>query len=276
MFLSTVMKPISILSSAAIITGLAFGFVHQASATTFKFDWDRATDGNHLGESAVQSGHNQRIWTNNSSGTYESLTTSYNDETNRFNFSASFSDNGDPIDGGWVVISNGPNPKYRDKQFAIFYIDADNNQVSAYAYNGQNNWTSYQTNEFLDSWDDILTYESEGGKTAFRFSLDATEINNKLDTPGWKGTQFGEQVGIWFHAGKNTNVSYDYDEETGDVVGIQSFSTHAHWYDTNALDTEAVPEPASLLGLGLVGGAFAVSRRRHKKGQLAQGETAIA
>lgn len=102
-----------------------------------------------------------------------------------------------------------------------------------------------------------MDYERGDGTSALSFSLDATEINSRTDIDeDWKGVTFGEQVGIWFHAGHNTKVGYS---EEGEVT---SFRSSAAWYDTNAMDTEAVPEPTALLGLGLIGGAFAVSRRR--------------
>ena len=268
------MKPLSLLSSAAIVAGLAFGVASQADATTFKFDWERA-DGGHLGQSEVDTDHNQRIWINNGAGAYETLTTTYNDETERLTFSASFADGGNPIDGGWVVISDGRNPKGQGQEFSIFYLDGDNNRVTAYAYNGQNSSNSWRHQEFLGSWDN-LKFEDGDGTSSLSFSLDMTDINARTDIdPDWKGTRFGEQVGVWFHAGQNTSVSYGQDE-AGEVNEITHFSSHAKWYDSNALDTEAVPEPTSLLAFGLIGGAFAVSRRRNQNGPSTEGDAAMA
>ncbi len=260
------MKILSVLTSAAVASSLAFTLAGQASATTFKFDWEKA-DGTNLGKSEVD-GKAQKLWVNHGVGSYDSINTTFNDVTDEFTFSADFTNKGNAIDGGWVVISDGPNPKKHDKEFAILYLDAVNDRVTAYAYNGQNNANSFRTNELLGSWEGIMNYENESGKSSFNFSIDATEINARTDIGNnWKGLTFGEQVGIWFHAGRNTNVTYD--SNTGDVT---SFSSQAKWYDTIALDTEvvpeAVPEPTALLGLGLVGGAFAVSRRR-KDGSIA-------
>ena len=251
------MKPISLLSTAALVSGLAFGIAGQADATTFKFDWDRSQGGGNMGKSAV-TGQTQKISINNNQGYYETVSTTFDDVTDEFTFAATFSDkNGKTIDGGWVVISNGPNPKGKGEEFAIFYLDGENNRATGYAYNGQNKSNSWQTNadNYLGSWD--MNYESGNGTSSLSFSLDATDINARQDIDeDWKGVTFGEQVGIWFHAGNNTDISYD---EEGKVT---SFYSEAAWYDSNALDTEAVPEPTALLGLGLIGGAFAVSRRR--------------
>lgn len=272
------MKPLSLLSSAAIAAGLAFGVASQASATTFKFDWEKA-DGGNLGISKV-TGRGQGIGINHGVGDYETVNTSYNDKTGEFKFAASFTTrDGNPIDGGWVVISDGPNPKQHDKEYAIMYIDGVNERVTAYAYNGQNNSTSYRQNDFLGSWD--LEYDEGNGESSFSFAFDATEINARQDIDsGWKGLAFSDQVGLWFHAGRDTNVTYStaVDEETGDetVTGINSFSSNAKWYDSGALDTESVPEPTSLLAFGLIGGAFAVSRRRNQNGSSTEGDAAMA
>ncbi|MGD1938231.1 MAG: PEP-CTERM sorting domain-containing protein [Cyanophyceae cyanobacterium] len=258
------MKALSLITSAAIAGGLALSLAGQASATTFKFDWEKADGGGSQGKSAV-TGRNQHISVNHSKGYYESVSTTFDDITDEFTFSASFSDkNGKTIDGGWVVISDGPNPKGQGEEYAIFYLDGVNNTATGYAYNGQNRSNSWSTNSdnYLGTWD--MSYASGNGESSLSFSLDAADINARTDIdPDWKGVAFAEQVGIWFHAGYDTSVSYNGDGE------VTSFSSNAAWFDTNALDTEAVPEPTALLGLGLVGGAFAVSRRR-KNEQLAE------
>ncbi|MGD1849711.1 MAG: PEP-CTERM sorting domain-containing protein [Cyanophyceae cyanobacterium] len=264
------MKALSLLTSAAIAGGLALSLAGQASATTFKFDWEKADGGGFQGKSAV-TGKNQNITVNHNNGYYESVSTTFDDITDEFVFSAAFSDkNGNTIAGGWVVIRDGPNPKGQGEEYAIFYLDGASNTATGYAYNGQNRSDSWSTNSdnYLGSWD--MSYDSGNGESSLSFSLDATDINARTDIdPDWKGVTFGKQVGVWFHAGYNTSVSYDADGK------ITNFSSEAAWFDTNALDTEAVPEPTALLGLGLVGGAFAVSRRR-KNGQLAEGSAESA
>ena len=286
------MKYLAFLSSMSIAAGLAFGLADTASATTFEFDWSRDDANNvftqpnannsnwnrvNLGQSAV-TGQDQRISISDGAGVYESLSTTYNDETEEFTFSASFTDGQSAINGGWLVVSPGANPAGSVEEFAIFYLDVPNNKVTAYSYDGTYKKDAYLYTELLDTFEDAFDYSSEGGETSLSFSIDATKINaaNITNSNGtsWKGVGFAETVGVWFHAGAYTNVTYN---EEG---GIENFHTGAHWFDSiTHLDTqivevtsgdevvpESVPEPAGLLGLGLVGGMSALAQRR-KKGE---------
>ena len=67
------MKILSVLTSAAVASSLAFTLAGQASATTFKFDWEKA-DGTNLGKSEVD-GKAQKLWVNHGVGSYDSINT---------------------------------------------------------------------------------------------------------------------------------------------------------------------------------------------------------
>ena len=156
-------------------------------------------------------------------------------------------------------------------EYSIFYLDGQNETLTAFAYNGQNNSGSWNNNPFLQSWTDALNYTTEGNASQLSFSIDISGINNRNDLgENWKGSAFTEEVGLWFHAGKNTSITYTYNED-GSISGISNFESNAKWFDTGSLDTTkteipqptsaSVPEPATLFGLSLVA-AVGVLRRR--------------
>ncbi|MDB6119364.1 MAG: hypothetical protein JWO08_3145, partial [Verrucomicrobiaceae bacterium] len=89
-------------------------------------------------------------------GHIDSLLSTYDDTSHQLSFEVSVSGTGDPIaDSYWLVLSNGPNPKGLSDQLPIYYLDgsasfdANGNStgvaptLSAYAYNGQNGFTSF-------------------------------------------------------------------------------------------------------------------------------------
>ncbi len=165
-------------------------------------------------------------------------------------------------EGGWLVISDGPNPKNADDDLAILYFDKASQDVWAYAYNGKNNKKSYKETEFLGFFEDA--YKTVGDVATL--ALNAAGINSKLET----GLRFGPMIGIWFHP------SFDSYSE-GDSNGLYEFYARKNgWYDTHydggkcevvrgghgGCVTTTVPEPGTLalLGAGLLG--FGLRRRR--------------
>lgn len=243
---------ISFLAATLLTAGAAL-MASPAQAVTFHYDWTEA-DGLYENGQKVLS-------VNDRQGDYDAVSVSYDDNSSLLSWSSSFTQVGNhQIDGGWLVLSDGPNPKQHDKEFAIFYLDAsdvNDTKLTAYAYNGQNSSNSWKSNEFLGSWDNAIQVEDNGDERTISFELDASGLNAADVSDSWKGAQFGENIGIWFHAGNRTNAEYNADGS------LSSFNTKAAWFDnTKAMETTAVPEPMTTAGLALMGGVFFARRRK--------------
>ncbi|MEM7563099.1 MAG: PEP-CTERM sorting domain-containing protein, partial [Pseudomonadota bacterium] len=168
------------------------------------------------------------------------------------------------IDGFWLVINDGPNPKSTDvNELAIMYGDLTDGDgmgiLSTYAYNGQNNANSYLNPGIMlqSDWKNgALTYDSN----SLSINLDVTNINAWLGgDPDYSGIAFDDQIGIWFHISTGSSFSYnDNDELTGYSYDSQG------WYDLSKRKTSKVPEPAilSMFALGLIG--VGLARRKMK------------
>lgn len=250
------------LCTGALALGLVGSIGETAQAQTFKFEWDRDT-ANFIADpdrptcstcyesTDLPMGFNDRI------GVHDFIGTTYNRQTQELTWESTFSNS--TINGGWLVLSDGPNPKKNELEFSIFYLDGLNNKLTAYAYNGQNNSDSWKQNPLLQSWDDALTFTDDGnGNTALSFSIDATGINSRGDLGSdWKGAGFSKEVGIWFHAAEIDELAYD---ANGGLTKVDWAGTN--WYDTKAMDTETVPEPFSMIGAGLALGVGAALKNR--------------
>ena len=210
------------------------GIVESAQATTFKFHRNGA-GGGALGPN------------------FESVETTYNDATEELTWSSTFSSTA--IDGAWLVLNDGPNPKQNeDEELAIFYLDGLTNRLTAYEYNGKNDSNSWFDQDFIQSWDNAVNVVDNGGERTLSFSIDATDVNEYgvLQDPlwqDWKGAQFDEKIGIWFHAVQGLDTAYNGDELT------QFDFTSQGWYDIGNQMTKPVPEPGTLgaLAVGLLG-----------------------
>ncbi|MEM7083923.1 MAG: PEP-CTERM sorting domain-containing protein, partial [Pseudomonadota bacterium] len=150
-----------------------------------------------------------------------------------------------------------PNPKNSITELGIAYFEASTGRTWVYAYNGQNNYASYLSMDFLGYFEN--SYTTNGSVATL--TLDNSEFEGALET----GFSFGERIGIWFHPSADLNV-------TGDSMGLSNFHARMNgWLDTNFDGNcnnpnngciTAVPEPATLalvaMGFGLIG----FSRRR--------------
>jgi len=198
-------------------------------------------------------------------GSYDSISTSYNDWTNVLTWEVDNAvKNGQEMDGFWLVVNDGPdNPKGTDG-LAIFYADFvdtdgagtnDNIGLWAFEYNGQNNPNSYASTAYLGSFMSALV---DTGTTR-GFSLDVSGIYSMI-----AATQpYGAELGVWFHPTFGYQSRVDANGRLIDWSGgTQS------WYDKanlqTTITTASVPEPATL-GLVLLGAAGLMSARRRSK-----------
>lgn len=208
---------------------------------------------------------------NATAGRISSLTSTFDENTDVFNWDVTFSDGATKnTNGYWLVVSDGPNPKNINSQLAIMYFDATNladPKVSIYRYNGANSSSSFATpGDLLASTEgagasDIVASASQSGSSrTFRLRVDATAINARYAPgastvfPDWEGIQFGHRIGMWFHAIKNANFQYNGDRLTG-LTGTSG------WLDGSNECTHLVPTPGAG-ALALAGGLLAVRRRR--------------
>jgi hypothetical protein len=207
---------------------------------------------------------------NNTGGTFDSLSTTFNHSTNRLTFSVTFSDQ--VTKGFTLALNGGPNPKGHGGEMALFYFDANNlasPKLTAYNYNGQNNITSYfdgdgvaAGNQAPDKifgntelgFGDTISAQDAAGKRTLSFSIDASNIIGHNPAYGnaadWTGAQFAEAFGIWMHPFKTFNPSYDLN---GNITNLAQGSQG--WFDASFLQTTLIPLPsaAALAGLGLFG-----------------------
>ena len=185
---------------------------------------------------------------------YDSVNATYDTASEEFSFTVDY--NGATADGGWLVVSPGPNPKRSDSELGIAYFDAASGDAWVYAYNGLNNSSSWTEGPLLGYFEDAYTTVGDIATLAF----DATDVQATLDS----GFAFGAQIGIWFHPSANLTA-------TGDDEGLSQFTPRQNgWLDTNFDGNcanpntgciTAVPEPSSVLLFSLGLGAMGLRRR---------------
>ena len=163
-----------------------------------------------------------------SGGAYDSIRLTYDTMTEDFTFTVDY--DGAVAAGGWLVVSDGPNPKRAQDELAIFYFHAATEEVWAYAYNGLNNSASYQTTPFLEYFAGAYT-------TAGDVSTLALNVGNINSLLSGTGAAFGPSIGIWFHPAFRQIAE-------GDHTGLYFYQpSHTGWYDTNNDGTKCVPSP---------------------------------
>lgn len=195
------------------------------------------------------------VFGGNSGLSYDSVNATYDQGTEDFSFTVDY--NGAAAEGGWLVISPGPNPKNSDRELGIAYFDAASGNTWIYAYNGLNNNASYQTMQYLGFFED--SYTTVNGVASLAFN--ASSFSGQLDT----GFSFGNRIGIWFHPSANLNVN-------GDSGGLDGFHASSNgWLDTNNDGdcnnpntgcVTTVPEPATWLLFAAGAGLLVTTRRR--------------
>lgn len=182
----------------------------------------------------------------------ETIHSTYDDSAERFTWDTTFNANPTDVDGFWLVVNNGPNPKKSNvNELAIMYGDMKTNTLTTYVYNGLNSANSYKTTDYLQT----DTFSSDSNSLSI--DIDVSAINSWSRDPAYSGVSFDEKIGIWFHISTGSTFTGLTDSGFTDY----SFASQG-WYDKDNLDATTVSEPGSLalLGLGLVG--LASYRRR--------------
>jgi len=218
----------------AIAAGLVLSASFSASATLYQYEDLNANNGGGLGD---------RL---------ETIVTTYNSDSQLFTWDVTFNSNPTDVDGFWLVVDNGPNPKSSDvNELAIMYGDLVTGTLTTYVYNGLNSSNSWGTPGILLQTDTFTTTSD-----SLSIALDTTSIN-AWAAGNYSGISFDDNIGIWFHV--STGSSFGYDEKT-----ITNYSYAAQgWYDIANRTTTQIPEPTSsmLMGLGLLALSYSRSRR---------------
>jgi hypothetical protein len=201
---------------------------------------------------------------NDSGGTVETITATFNLMTKRLVFDAYFSGatSGGPLitSGFWLVLDNGPNPKAHPGELAIFYFDAAtlaSPALTVYAYNGADANTSWSDGDpgtagdqpgdlikglYETSYINALVVENTtvGGQPRrhLKFDIDATDIMSHVPlypaASPWYGAGFDIAMGLWFHGVGGFTAAYE--SNTGGHRGtITSLATTDEgWLDAAA------------------------------------------
>ena len=281
----TARRRLNSIASGLLTSMVAMGAVAiaaPAEATTFKFEWDRSGLYDIGYKSWCHSGcsndrNNRGLLVRDQGAIQDSIVATYNDQSERLTWEATYSPdaNGNNlVDGGWLVLTDGKAPKNTEfGDHAIFYMDAETGRLSAYAYTGQNNNRSWQNEDaFIQSWDNAVKLVTrEDGSSTLSFSIDASNINNQQDRFGadWKGTGFGDGMGVWGHA-RDVSVTYDESDPDKKLTGFTIDAPTSNWFDSQSYaplattEVEAVPEPSMTLALGsvFIGGALLKRKRQ--------------
>lgn len=235
-----------------------------AQATIWNFEWKKGDTGQ-----------------GSAAGVVQSISSQFNTNTDRLKYSFTIAkENGDPqsdVNGFYLAMNDGPNPKGKSGELAFLYFDASNTsdlKLTAYGYRGADvtSWKdgslasgTQAPDKILSSvtnsgWINNLNYKlNADGSATMGFDIDATLINNhtpKYPSNGvdWDGIQFDNKVGIWFGALEKAKFKY----------GTDGFLTDFSFKDRSYVDTsnlDAVPEPFTMAGLALA--AF-IARRKKK------------
>lgn len=240
----------------SIVTAAAIGLAGGAHATTYSYSWSKGD----AGLAPQANSYAQQLKT---------LNIGFDDATEVLNFSAEFlSGNNVSNDAFWLVLNDGPNPKSVNNELAILYGDVANGRITAYAYNGQNNSSSWQTPTApLAVYNNALT---KSGST-YSFSLDATTLNALNVGPNWRGVDVDAKIGIWYHFTSSGSFTY---AQNGDITSQSGTYVYADAADLTTTQTcnggtcgggnNQVPEPASVAVLGLGLAALGAAQRKRK------------
>ena len=187
-----------------------------------------------------------------SSDQIDGISTTFNDESQRFTWNTSLAA-GSEVDGFWLVVNNGPNPKASNtNELAIIYGDLETGILSTYVYNGASGNESIVNPGILLQTDTMNV--TDGG---FSFDISTGSINSwsTAETAAeYTGIAFGESIGIWFHFFSDSIFNYGADGEITDFA----YNGTKGWYDVANLTTTTTITPVSApSAIALFGLAFA-------------------
>lgn len=234
-------------------------------------------------------------YANAGSSWFSSITAEYQPDTKRFKWDFTA---GSSVNGFWLVVSPGANPKGNAGELAILYLDAKTltanstitPRLTVFNYNGVNGLNSHidgngevagnQTPDRIFSSLNAnassvvmqLTATDNGTNTntarRFTVELNASIIQNHTPlypaTNGdpWTGVAFGSKIGTWFHPTAGTTSAYGTDPLNPNFNYLTSFGYATQQsFDTANLNTQWIPAPGALALIGLAG-VVGVRRRR--------------
>lgn len=217
-------------------------------------------------------------------GQIEFLSIQYDETSQRLDFGVTLgpSNTGTSPNGGWFVLSPGPNPKNSNSELAILYLDfnpasgSSTGNLYAYRYNGvagqntsrENSWRDRDA--FITSYENGLNVNSTdiAGRPENRIelsaSLDVSSFAPGTFGPDWTGVSFEDKIGTWIHF---MALDQFWVDGTGRITEFDKLTPQLQtWYDiTNDHTTKVnVSEPAgfALAGLLMVAGLVSWRRRR--------------
>lgn len=242
--------------------------------------------------SSAEAGFWRYSYTNAASAWNSTITAEFDPGTNRFKWDFT---SGTAVNGFWVALSPGPNPKGHAGELAIMFVDAKaltgntsvTPKLTIYSYNGVNGITSYidgnpsvagnQPPDRIfssmnpDTTGTImqLTATDNGTSRRFTVELNAGIVQNHAPlypNPSgndWTGLAFGAQLGTWFHPTAGTATAYGTDPTNANFNYLTSYSyTSQSAFDTTNLTTQwIVPTPGAVALLGFAGLVGARRRR---------------
>lgn len=194
-------------------------------------------------------------------GSLESATATWDPSGEIFTYTATFAHrSGAPVTGFTLAMNDGPNPKGH-AELALLYFDGqtDSPVVTAYGYNGRNDFTSYRNGSptsvpqpadpIASSLVDegfLLDASIERGDTSstLSFTIDASALVDHTPSTAavwdWYGIGLGaEKAGIWTHWFQGLSATY-----TDGWLASWSFSRQG-WLDGVDMPTDTC-EPVVL------------------------------
>ena len=183
----------------------------------------------------------------------DGIETTYNSDSERFTWSTTLSEHS-AVDGFWLVVNNGPNPKGSDvNELAIIYGDLERGILSTYVYNGRNSADSIINPATLLQTDTLSSVNDK-----FSFDISTSAINSWLSPdPDYTGIAFDENIGIWFHFSTGSNFIYN---NAGDIVEYH-YDQQGYYDVANKNATVSVSAPSLIALFGLAFAGLTLARR---------------